>query len=155
MARLPQIPAISGDIPPAIAAILQAMKDIIELRSGQRSGAEGDGFVTRSEYEAVPVWQDAVLLNSWVNFGAGYHNAGYTKDRAGVVRLRGLITSGTVAAVALRLPAGYCPINKHIFAVICSPEVIGRVDVGSNGDVTVAAGSAGYVSLDNISFLPA
>ena len=44
--KLPQIPEISG---PDTSAAVRAIKEIIDVRSGQRSGARGDRFVTADE----------------------------------------------------------------------------------------------------------
>ena len=149
--KLPQIPAITKENVPAV---LQAIKDIIELRSGQRPEAAGSQFITKDTFEANPVWQAPVFVNSWVNYGSGFNNAGFTKDRSGVIRLRGLIKSGTVTASAFVLPVGFRPAQQHLFAVI-SNGAIGRVDVQADGEVVITAGSNVYVSLDNIAFLPA
>lgn len=53
-AKLPQIPAIAGDIPPALVPILQAMKDLIEIKvSGQRNASENDKLATVSNVTAA------------------------------------------------------------------------------------------------------
>ena len=148
--KIPQIPAItSGNA----TVVLQALKEIIEIRNGQRGNGD-DAYITRGEYEAEPVWEVPVLVNSWVNFGLGYNNAGYTRDRSGVVRLRGRIKSGTLPASAFLLPVGYRPINDNLFAVD-SNSAYGMVWVKSGGDVYINNGSNVSVSLDGISFLPA
>src|SRR4030066_812363 len=146
--KLPQIPAITEA---NIVAALQANKEITELRSGQRAEAIGSRFITREEYEAAPQWTDATLLNGWTNYGSPYHNAGYTKDRAGVVRIRGLINSGTLTSGTplFRLPAGYKPLNTLLINVQ-SNGALGRMDINANGDVTIVAGTAGWTSIDNI-----
>jgi hypothetical protein len=154
MARLPQIPAITGDIPDNIARVLQSMKEILEVRSGQRDAASGDRFITKDEFEAAIVWQVPVLVNSWVNFGSGYNNAGYTKDRVGVVHLRGRIKSGTLPGSAFILPVGYRPINDNLFGVE-SNSAYGMVWIKSSGEVYVNNGSNVSVSLDGIVYLPA
>lgn len=151
--KLPQIPAITEA---NIVAALQAIKEIIELRSGQRAEAIGNRFITKEEYEAAPQWTDATLLNGWTNYGSPFHNAGYTKDLAGVVRIRGLINSGTLtpSTPLFRLPDGYKPLNKLLINVQ-STDALGRVDITANGDVVIVIGTAGWTSIDNISFLPA
>lgn len=149
--KLPQIPAVTAE---NVTAVLQAVKEIIELRSGQRPEAAGNQFVTKDTFEAAAVWQAPALVNSWVNYGSVFNNAGFTKDRSGVVRLRGLIKDGTVTASAFVLPVGYRPAQQHLFTVI-SNGTIGRVDIRADGEVVITAGSNVYVSLDNIAFLPA
>ena len=151
--KLPQIPAITDG---NIVAALQAIKEIIELRSGQRAEAIGSRFITQEEYEAAPQWMGATLLNGWTNYGSPYHNAGYTKDRAGVVRIRGSVNNGhlTSGTPLFRLPDGYKPLNKLLINVQ-STDALGRVDITANGDVVIVIGTAGWTSIDNISFLPA
>ena len=153
MATLPQI-QIPGNIPEPIRVALQAIKENLESRAGQIGVVDDDAFLTRKLFYAPPVWQEPVLVNSWVNYGTVVNNAGYTKDKFGMVRLRGVIKTGTIPASAFILPDGYRPVNTHIFAVI-SNDTIGRVDIDANGEVKIAVGSNVYVSLDNISFLPA
>lgn len=52
---LPQIPAITGITDPALAKILQAMKDIVEIRSGQRNSTEGEfSTLTSPNFLRVP-----------------------------------------------------------------------------------------------------
>lgn len=48
--KLPQIPDISG---PDTAAAVRAIKEIIDVRNGQRSGARDDRFVTASELNSA------------------------------------------------------------------------------------------------------
>lgn len=90
------------------------------------------------------------LLNSWVNFGAGFGNAGYYKDAFGIVHLRGTVATG-VAGLIFTLPAGYRPAGRSIFCVIAN-NALGRVDVDTNGDVIQTIGSNVFVSLESITF---
>lgn len=92
------------------------------------------------------------LLNSWVNFDATTYNAaGFYKDSAGIVHLRGTVKSGVVGSAIFTLPAGYRPVREEIFA--CSTNnTIGRLDVAPTGDVTLPTGSNVYASLDGITF---
>lgn len=96
-------------------------------------------------------YRPAVYLNGWVDFSISYYGASYFKDANGFVHLRGLLKSGTMAASAFSLPAGYRPGNNTVYCVI-SNNAIGRVDVQANGDVLMAAGSNLWISLDGITF---
>lgn len=104
------------------------------------------------------------LLNSWVNFGSVYLDAGYYKDSLGRVHLQGLIKNGTVPNNAFVLPVGYRPSARLIFNqmasdVTATSYVFDRVDVLSDGGVNIIgyapAGSSApaWVSLNGISFL--
>lgn len=90
--------------------------------------------------------------NSWVNYDTlTFYGARFWKDPMGLVRIEGLIKSGTIPAAAFTLPVGYRPSNGHLFAVI-SNGAIGRVDVAPTGQVVVQAGNNAYVSLAGIAF---
>ncbi len=91
------------------------------------------------------------LLNSWVNFGSSYVDAGYLKDQFGFVRLRGVVKSGTVTAIIFQLPAGYRP-SKDIFKAVSSNGAFGLVTIDSAGNVIASSGSNSWFSLDEISF---
>lgn len=91
------------------------------------------------------------LLNSWVNFGAGYSSAGYWKDTLGVVHLQGLMKSGTVGAAAFTLPVGYRPAAECYFACH-SNSLFAFAFVNSSGSVVLASGSNASFSIDGISF---
>jgi hypothetical protein len=100
-------------------------------------------------------FQGPTLLNSWIDYGAPHAAAAYYKDKEGRVHLRGLIKNGTATpgTVLFNLPAGYRPSTSGqlIFAVI-SNNSMGRVDVKPNGDVVIILATAGFLSLDGISF---
>jgi hypothetical protein len=91
------------------------------------------------------------LLNSWVNFGSGFNDAGYFKDANGVVHLRGLIKSGVIGTAAFNLPIGYRPKNTELINAI-SNNALGRLDILNTGDINLAAGSNIWFSLDSITF---
>jgi hypothetical protein len=97
-------------------------------------------------------WTAPTFTNSWVNYGNGYSNAGYYKDPFGIVRLRGMISGGTMAFAAFTLPSGYRPETKLLCSTI-SNAAAGRVDIGTDGTVTVFTPSTNaWVSLEGITF---
>ncbi|MBU5673253.1 hypothetical protein [Paenibacillus brevis] len=57
----------------------------------------------------APGWLSPTLLNGWTNADTSYTQVGYTKDGAGVVHLRGMITGGVNNATVARLPRTYRP----------------------------------------------
>lgn len=99
----------------------------------------------------VQGWQTPSFVNSWVNFGGGYNDAGYFKDPFGIVHLRGLIKLGTVGQNAFVLPAGYRPAARELFNVQ-SNGALGRVDVLADGSVFISSGNNAWVSLDGLTF---
>ena len=89
--------------------------------------------------------------NGWVDYGAPYAPASYSKER-GTVRLSGSIRSGSAGAVAFTLPVGCRPSGTMSFAV-SDFNGVSKVDVASDGSVTVSSTAAtARVSLDGISF---
>lgn len=95
-----------------------------------------------------------VLLNSWVNFGSSFLNAGYWKDSFGVVHLQGMIKSGTSTAntFLFNLPLGYRPSSDLIFG-ISSNDVFGNLVIESGGVVRIGlTASSTYISLNGITF---
>ncbi len=102
-------------------------------------------------------WSSFSLQNSWSDYGAGYQANGYRKTTSGVVQLKGLIkrtgtpTLGEVIAV---LPASYRPTASLFFPASTNPNVAGRITVDSSGNVILQNGDAGWISLDNVHFIP-
>lgn len=102
---------------------------------------------------SVGAWKTPTLLNSWADYGAPFAPTGYCVDTLGIVRLRGVVKSGTVGASTpiFTLPSGFIPPYESMFAVQSS-GAIGRVDIDASGNVIVYVGNNAYVSLDGISF---
>ncbi|MCA9657109.1 MAG: hypothetical protein KC486_02090 [Myxococcales bacterium] len=111
-------------------------------------------FDTDSGYLRQDGWTNAALVQSWVNYGGGYHDAGYYRDRQGRVHLRGLVRSGQAGPgkTIFVLPDGYRPQGRELRAVCTNSNTIGRVDVHTDGRVEPHAVNNGWVSLDGISF---
>ena len=111
--------------------------------------------VTKNQIETQQAWQSPTLLNSWVNYGGTFSNAGYMKDSLGFVHLRGLIKDGTVTLAAFNLPAGYRPANDTAF-VVNSNSAFGVVQVlgqsTNPGDVRILQGNNAFVYLEGIMF---
>lgn len=91
-------------------------------------------------------WTAPTLLNSWVNFGSGYSNAGYRKDPStGIVYIRGLIKDGTATngTVLFNLPSGYRPTGAVMFPQTFSngsAEAACRIVIAATGDITIGPG---------------
>lgn len=91
------------------------------------------------------------LTNSWVNFGGVSSPVGYYKDPFGIVRLRGLVKSGTIGASILQLPIGYRP-PFRVFHSTVSNALFGALYVDQDGTVIPFVGSNVDFSLDGITF---
>lgn len=116
---------------------------------------KGDGNVTISGSVAVESFIAPTLLNGFSNYGFGYANVGYYKDKMGRVFLRGMVNNvnNPTGLIVFNLPAGYRPsASGRLVYTTTSNATMGRVDVMANGDVVVQTGTAGWISLDGISF---
>lgn len=109
-------------------------------------------------------WTTATLTSPWTAYTTtGYPPApAYSRDSAGVVRVRGLVTSGTTGGSAiLTLPAGYRPAFKTTLQGAAYNGTAWGVaypvlEVAGTGVITIVApapSSSWVVGLDNIMFL--
>lgn len=89
-----------------------------------------------------------------MNYSATYNPAGYFRDKNGIVHLRGLVKSGTMGATIFTLPEGYRPAYRELQPVIANatPNIIGRCDIYTNGNVNATSGNNGWYSLDGTTF---
>jgi hypothetical protein len=101
----------------------------------------------------TPSYADLTLSNGWVNKGTPFANAGYTKDAAGRVHLKGVVSGGTttVATVMFTLPTGYTPTHEMRIPVV-SADAFGYIRILTNGQVLFVIGSNSWLSLDGVSF---
>jgi len=85
--------------------------------------------------------------------GGDYHTLAYHKDAGGFVYLYGLMTGLAIGDTIFTLPVGYKPLARHIFRAICSDYTkSARIDIRTNGDVTVDNTGGSWLSLSGISF---
>lgn len=123
------------------------------------SKADDDDLATQGDQVAVDSWilvgytgGAPAFQNSWANYGDGWHWAAFYKDPVGVVRLRGLVKSGTVNTAIFTLPSGYRPPVDHYFAALCDTKLT-MVEIDTNGAVFIYPnGSNGWLSLAGIEF---
>lgn len=130
--------------------------DTVEARVRASNSVGASDYGTTSI--AIPLWAPLLLNNNWTDYENGYSTAAYTKTSAGLVMLKGLVRKSTAVTagetIAAALPPGYRPAGGAlIFGVQTNPNTWGRVDVLSGGHISVNAGSNGWVSLENISFI--
>ena len=95
------------------------------------------------EWHEVGDANEPAFENSWVNYGSGYSTTGFMKDPHGMVKLKGVVQSGTSGTVVFTLPAGYRPGATCIFsAVNVNGGGHSTVSVNTSGQVTVTASGA-------------
>lgn len=100
-------------------------------------------------------WIDLpTLQGGWVWFGAGYPTPQYTKSSDGIVTVRGLIKSGSMAFDTLltTLPPGYRPKDRLVIHTSACGQY-GRIDVTDSGQIRGMSTNSCWTSLDAINFV--
>jgi len=82
---------------------------------------------------------------------SGWNSFGAAKLSDGSVHLKGLLAP-TATGIIGYLPPGYRPADTEIWAVL-STDLPGRIDIYADGRIIWNAGTVGFVSLENISFI--
>ena len=99
------------------------------------------------------IFTDMNLAGNGICYGGGstYYCPQFTRLTSGVVMLRGLVANAS--GVITTLPVGFRPKARLIFPVLLTGSVVGRVDIESNGTVSLVSGNgSSWVSLDGIAF---
>ncbi len=111
--------------------------------------------IIKNESEKIPVFQ-----NTWINYGGGYIDGTYYKDKEKRVHLNGAIraTSNVNSSTIFVLPLGYRPSGYLTFNVDAFFGTSVRILIYPSGEVVYysksnnAGGEYNYVSLNGISF---
>jgi len=99
-------------------------------------------------------WTNLVLQNSWVVYDAvNYSTPQYTKAPDGLVSIKGLIKNGTTTGgtVLANLPVGYRPAKRILYSAITT-GAYSRIDIESNGNISIISGTNNWLSLDGMTF---
>lgn len=112
--------------------------------------------VGAGQFPPSPAFEGAFVAapafaNGWSNLAGGFQTAAYYKDRAGLVRLVGVVTGGTIGATVFTLPVGFRPALIELFIGV-SGAATSRIDVQNDGQVIIKNGTNGFVSLSGICF---
>mgnify|MGYP001812225096 CR=1 FL=1 len=91
-------------------------------------------------------WSAPSMSNSWVDYGSGFQTARYRKEHNGVVRIEGLIKSGTAGTV-FTLPTGYRPASAMMFSARGNTGMH-RLNVASTGVVSFTTYDTNYMTLN-------
>lgn len=110
------------------------------------TGAPFNNYAVKAPTTAT--WIAPTLLNSWVNYGAGYTNANYYKDDFNIVRIQALLKSGvtTAGTILFTLPAGYRPLTiipKNALSYNGTSVIPITIDIQTNGNVNISSISPG------------
>jgi len=136
-----------------------ANEDIVNVRVTAINSVGPSSYGTASI--TLPLWETLLLQNSWINYSTGYTSAQYTKTKAGLVIVKGLIHRTDTGAVpdgqlVGSLPVGFRPEGGSLlFGTLKSGNLSGRIDVSANGNITVVDAQYDWFSLDTIAFVPA
>lgn len=99
-------------------------------------------------------WTGLTLQSGWLPYG-GFATPQYTKGPDGIVKVKGLIQSGTTTGgtVIANLPVGYRPAATSLQNGVCNLTLC-RFDVQPNGNIIAYDGvSATWSALENITFM--
>lgn len=100
-------------------------------------------------------WQVPTLENNFQAYHADYQALRYRKKN-GIVYIEGAVKDGSDGKIVFNLPDGYKPSKNLIFTNLknsgSSGDEVTRVDVGSDGSVTISAVGTTFTNLTGISF---
>lgn len=135
-------------------------------QDGQGSGLDADLLdgVQGADYArtATEDWHligavgEPPFENGWVNFGAGYQNAGFRKNNQNEVMVTAMIKDGSIGSFpAFTLPVGYRPPpgGRLIYGGQTNTGGDVRVDITPLGEVMFITGSNIWVSMGTVVFM--
>lgn len=122
--------------------------DVVEAQVRAKNTVGDSAYGTNAT--TIPLWAPMVLENNWNTYDTTYAPPSYTKTKAGVVLLRGLIKGGS--GVIATLPEDYRP-DMYIMFENLSSGVVGRIDIRNNGTIFMSVGNNTWYSLDSINYM--
>jgi len=99
-------------------------------------------------YDWIPL---TPLLGTWVNFESGEQVAGYWRDSAGIVHLRGVVKLGTIPGDLATLPENFRPGSLVRYPAYTNSG-LGYVSIAPTGVIRVESGSNPQIDLSAVSF---
>lgn len=97
-------------------------------------------------------WVTMTLVAGTASYGSPWGDPSYRKIGS-VVYLRGLIAGTANNVVFTTLPAGFRPSVRLLISVQINPNVIGRLDIYTNGNLYPSITNGAWLSLHGISFV--
>jgi hypothetical protein len=116
--------------------------------SGERfepyaASGTADATITWDDFQHNEAWITPTLLNSWVNYAAGFNTLQYKKDADGIVTIKGVVKDGTLDTTIFILPAGYRPAARFWTRQAESPSgTLARIDIYATGSVDQVNGTS-------------
>lgn len=104
------------------------------------------------EWHEVGGTNEPAFENSWANVGGNYETAAFYKDPFGVVRLKGMVDSGTNNTAAFTLPVGYRPAAYLRFEASQTSNARVIIEVRGDGSVIPVTGTTNGAGLEAVSF---
>jgi hypothetical protein len=141
---------INADEFDANNAAIKAKVD--EIIAGTYTKTEsGTTFITKKNPDIS--WAGLAGFNGWRNYTGGgtFAPLQYRKNELALVSLRGLVEAGGADTKITTLPVGARPAYTMSFSVITSGGNA-RVNVATNGDVTLVGSFTSFLFLDGIHF---
>jgi len=133
-----------------------ANEDTINVRT-RSIGPTGTASGYSTSTLKTPLWESLNLQGDWVEYGAPYASAQYTKTKDGLVLTKGMIKKASAVVSGetfAQLPDGYRPTNRLLFGA-SSGSASARIDVGPDGSLQGLTGvAASWLSLDTVRFVP-
>jgi len=136
----PYLTGVDGVAQSQIAQNLQTIKNTLLERDRQLLLREKD---IRWSQVSTPT---NYFTNSWVNYSLDYYQEAQYRRIGDVVEIRGTMKNGTDSATAFTLPPGYRPVGHHLYPEDASGPTHARLNVLSDGTISVQRGGAPYYS---------
>lgn len=131
--------------------------DTVEARVLARNISGASPYVTGSR--SIPLWAPLALQGGWEDYGSGYTTAAYTRTRAGLVMIKGLVKNATAPAkpsIIGALPADYAPTGRFLLGTMTYPNASSRIDIDAGGNIYFTDdGHNTWISLDSIQYIAA
>ncbi|MCW2927413.1 MAG: hypothetical protein JWM86_1381 [Thermoleophilia bacterium] len=122
------------------------------------SGSIGaDDLIAEEDWHVIGAPSEVAYAATWGSTATGsYQQAGFRKDRFGIVHMRGVAFRGAdgTASYMFTLPVGYRPSKIRSWPVASFGSAIGVLEVESDGRVWIStSANDNQVSLEGVSFV--